>query len=249
MLPTLIDVGFGLIFVIALIVGIAEGFSKQFSKPLCKLIAFAGGIGIVALVVPLLSTLPFFTGWVEAASGWFKADFYTTEITSVEDLTAALNSGYLRILAGSADKMFEAMSAALGTDTTMTLGLYFGRLIIYALTDFVAWLILYLAIKYMLYGIKYLMQKIAKVPVFKSIDKILGAVWAIAVCYIIIIGVVLTIGEIVLTTVPSLAAIEESFAQWIEGSTLLQFFHNTNIIGSFLAQLFGLRLIGMAAAA
>lgn len=39
-----VDIGIGIITLIALIVGIIKGFSKQFTKGLCGFIAFVGSI-------------------------------------------------------------------------------------------------------------------------------------------------------------------------------------------------------------
>ena len=233
MLATFIDIGFGVIILIAVIVGLSVGFSRQFSRPLCGLIALFGAIALTAVLYGLISNLGFYNGLVEKATGWFTKDFYTQQVNSVEDLSAALSSGYLRILSGSAEKIWASMNAA----SVNTLGAYFGQLIIKVLAQFIIWLVLYLAIKYLLFGIKYLMTKIARVVVFKSIDRIFGLVWSLVITYIIVVGIILTTGELV--TSQFFANIADMASGYIAQTSIVKFFHNTNVIGSFLSDLLG----------
>ena len=240
MLATFIDIGFGVIILIAVIVGLSVGFSRQFSRPLCGLIAIFGAIALTAVLYGLISNLGFYNGLVEKATGWFTKDFYTQQVNSVEDLSAALSSGYLRILSGSAEKIWASMSDA-GVNT---LGAYFGQLIIKVLAQFIIWLVLYLAIKYLLFGIKYLMTKISRVVVFKSIDKIFGLVWSLAITYIIVVGIILTTGEIVLAKFAP--EIGDTVVDYISQTHLVKFFHGTNVIGSFISDLLSMSLLTVA---
>ena len=233
MIGTFIDLGFAAIILIAFFVGLGEGFSKQFSRPMCGLIAIFGAIALTAILYTFISPLSFYTGLEEKAISWFSDDFYTQQVTDAESLAAVLSGGYLRVLASSAELIWGNM---VNMEVT-TLGTYFGKLIIRVAAHFIIWLVLYLAIKYLLFGIKYLMTKIARVVVFKSIDRIFGIVWALTVTYIIIVGVVLTAGELVTSNFfPSVA---DLVSDYMRQTTLLSFFHGTNIIGSFLSDLIG----------
>ena len=237
MIGTFIDIGIGVVILIAVIIGLAEGFSHQFSRPLCGLIAIFGAIGLAAFLYTIISPLDFYTALEAKATGWFTADFYTRQATDADSLAAILSDSYLRILSSSSGMIWAKMDAAGVT----TLGEYFGGLIIKVATLFLMWLVLYLLIKYLLFGIKYLMTKIARVVVFKSIDKIFGLVWALALTYIVVISIVLTVGELVLGQF--LPEMGNTVANFISKTTVVKFFHNTNVIGSFLSNLLGWPLL------
>ena len=228
---TFIDIGFCVVVLIAFFVGVGEGFSRQFSRPLCGLVAIFGALGLTAFLYTIIAKLGFYAGLETKAIAWFKADFYSQSATDAVSLSEILSGGYLRLLSSSSEMIWGKMSA-MGVST---LGEYFGKLIIKIATQFVIWLVLYLAIKYLLFGIKYLMSKIARVVVFKSIDRILGLVWSLALTYIILIGIILTTGELVLGKFfPSIA---ELVTTNIAQTTIVKFLHNTNLIGSFVSSL------------
>lgn len=233
MIGTFIDLGFGAIILIAFFVGLGEGFSRQFSRPMCGLIAIFGAIALTAVLYTFVEPLNFYAGLEEKATGWFTADFYSQQASDADSLAAILSGGYLKVLASSSEMIWNNMAAM----NVSTLGTYFGKLIIKVATQFIMWLVLYLTIKYLLFGIKYLMTKIARVVVFKSIDRIFGFIWSLAVTYIIIIGIVLTAGELV--TSQFFPSIADLVAGYIRETTLLKFAHNTNLIGSFLSDVIG----------
>lgn len=228
---TFIDIGFCVVVLIAFFVGVGEGFSRQFSRPLCGLVAIFGALGLTVFLYTIIANLGFYAGLETKAIAWFKADFYSQSATDAVSLSEILSGGYLRLLSSSSEMIWGKMSA-MGVST---LGEYFGKLIIKIATQFVIWLVLYLAIKYLLFGIKYLMSKIARVVVFKSIDRILGLVWSLALTYIILIGIILTTGELVLGKFfPSIA---ELVTTNIAQTSIVKFLHNTNLIGSFVSSL------------
>ena len=237
MIGTFIDVGFGVILLIAVIVGLAVGFSRQFSRPMCGLIAIFGAIGLTVVLYTLISPLDFYLGLEEKATGWFGAEFYSQEASDVDSLAAILSGGYLRILTSSAEQIWERMVTA----EVSTLGAYFGKLAIKVISEFVIWLVLYLAIKYLLLGIKYLMTKISRVVVFKSVDRIFGLVWSLAITYIAVVSITLTVGELVLNKF--VTDIADIMSQYLAETTLAKFFHNTNVVGSFISDLLGWPLL------
>ena len=231
MIGTFIDIGFGVIILIAFFVGIGEGFSRQFSKPMCGLIAIFGALGLTALIYGLVSQLGFYGGLEEKAMGLFTAEFYSQQASDPDSLAAILEGGYLRILVSSAEKLWTKMVEM----HTTTLGAFFGKLLIKVAAQFIIWLVLYLAIKYLLFGIKYLMTKIARVVVFKSIDRIFGLVWSLVITYIIIVGIILTTGELV--TAKFFADIADKASGYIAQTSIVKFLHSTNVIGSFIADI------------
>ena len=239
MIGTFIDIGFAVIILIAVFVGLAEGFSRQFSRPLCGLIAIFGAIGLTAFLYTLISPLGFYTGLEEKGIALFKADFYSQQASDADSLAVILSGGYLRILTSSSEMIWGNMQAMGVT----TLGEYFGKLLIKVAAQFLMWVVLYLAIKYLLFGIKYLMTKIARVVVFKSIDKIFGLVWSLAITYIIVISLILTAGELVLGKF--LPDIGNTVAEYIAQTSVVKFLHNTNMFGSFLSDILGWPLLAI----
>ena len=239
-----INIGIGLVIAIAAIVGLAVGFCRQFSKPLVGIVAIIGAIVLTMIIYPLIFSTGIFDKFVAKACGWFTAEFYQRPVTDVESLQAAISDNYLRILSGSAGWVFTQMSNVL-TDSGLdwTIGNFLGRAIVNIILEFSMWLILYLIIKYFLYGVKYLLGKITQVVVFKTIDRVLGLVWALLWTYIIVVGVILTAGELVI--VQFFPGFESTAAGWINDAALLKFFHDTNVFGSFVGNIFGIHLIGL----
>lgn len=238
-----IDIGLGVIFVIALIVGAVRGMCRQFSRPLVGIFSIAGAIVLVMVLYPLFALSSPMKSFISAASGWFKKELYTTPVATAEELGAVMDGSYLGVLKGLSGKMFSKMEAMLvPAGLELTLGNFFGRIIVNIIVEFVMWLVLYLAIKYLLFGIKYLLKKITSVVVFKSIDKIFGIIWAIALTYIITISLIWTVAEIIIVKINS-DNITAMFTGLIDDSAFFKFLHNTNVLGSFLAGLFGLKLL------
>ena len=240
-----IDLGLGAALLLAALVGILYGFCRQFSRALVSIISVISAIALVALVYPLIRQTGILNGFTGAAAGWFKPELYSTPITDAESLRATISNNYLRILSGTSDKMYERMVTMLGNySIELTIGNFFGQIIVNVIFEFIMWLVFYLAIKYLLVGIKYLIEKITQVVVFKSIDKIIGIIWAAIWTYFIMIGVVLTTSEIVVAQfMPDYTT---AFAGWIQNSTLLKFAHNTNVLGSFISNLLGTKLIDLS---
>ena len=231
MLGTFIDLGFSVIILIAVIVGLSVGFSRQFSRPLVGLIAIFGAIGLTAVIYTLIQPLGFYATLEDKAITLFASDFYTQEATDADSLSAILQGGYLRLLATSSGLIWGNMVAMEVT----TLGSYFGKLLIKVAAQFLIWLVLYLAIKYLLFGIKFLMTKISRVVVFKSIDKIFGLVWSLGLTYIVVISIILTVGELVL--VQFFPDIANLVTDYMAQTTMVKFLHNTNMVGSFVSSL------------
>lgn len=231
----------GLVIAIAAIIGLAVGLTKQFSRPLVVIGSVLGAIILVMIFYPMLFQTGILDNFVTKATGWFSADYYTRPITDVDSLQEAISNNYLHILSGSADKVFAQMERVLDGAEVMTIGSFFGRAFVNIVIEFSMWLVFYLIIKYFLYGVMYLLGKITQVVVFKSIDRILGAVWSLLWTYIILIGVVLTAGEIVVNQFfPDYVS---TLADYIAQSSLLKLAHDTNVLGSFIANLLSMPLI------
>ncbi|MCH5152292.1 MAG: hypothetical protein J1F65_06575, partial [Clostridiales bacterium] len=140
----IIDAVLGLVILVAVIVGLARGFCRQFSRPLVGLIAIIGGIALVAIIYPLITSTGILNGFMEKASGWFVKDFYTTPIDSVETLQDTIAGNYLSILSGSADNFFNRMTTTLAdTGFEVTIGNFFGVAFVNIVVEFGMWIILY----------------------------------------------------------------------------------------------------------
>lgn len=241
-----VDIGICLIFAIALIVGAICGMCRQFSRPLVGLVSFAGAIVLVVVLYPLFANAGFMLSFIGKVSGWFSKPMYTQVVTNAEELTAAISGSYLSVLSGMAENMFARMEAMLApTGLELTIGNFFGKIIVNVIVEFAMWLIIYLAIKYLLFGVKYLLKKITSVVVFKSIDKIFGIIWSVAITYVIVIGIVFSLFEMILSRF--LGDVAVTMTNFVAQTTVLKFFHNTNLLGSFLSNLLGWPLFVMPA--
>ena len=239
-LGVIINIAIGAVIAIAALIGVLAGFTRQFSKPLVGIVGILGSVALVMLLYPLIFNTGILDGFVTKATGWFTADFYSRPIYDVESFQAAISDNYLRIFSGSAERLLVRMQTLLGTEE-VTIGAFFGRAIVNVIIEFAMWLIFYLIIKYFLFGVKYLLGKITQVVVFKTIDRILGLAWALLWTYLILVAIVLTAGEIVVAQFAP--DFEAKLAEWITSASLLRLAHDTNVIGSFIANIIGVRLV------
>ena len=82
--------------------------------------------------------------------------------------------------------------------------------------------------------------KLAKLPVLHTLDKIFGGLWSVGITYLIAVCLLLTVIEIViLKWIPDF---QPTLAQLAQDSHIFKLLHNTNVIGSYLADLFGVDL-------
>ena len=84
------------------------------------------------------------------------------------------------------------------------------------------------------------LQKIAQLPVFKPLDRILGAVWAVGITYVVLIGIVLTLAEIVVMKFAPDST--DAMLEFLKSSKLLSAANDTNVIGSLFADLLNVTL-------
>lgn len=240
-----IDIGVCAIFLLALVIGAVRGLCRQFSRPLVGIISIAGAIALVVVLYPLFANSSPMLGFIVSAAGWFKKPMYSVVVANAEELTQAMQGSYLSVLSGVSDKMFARMQTMLEpTGLEYTIGNFFGKIIVNIIVEFAMWLVFYLAIKYLLLGIKYLLKKVTSVVVFKSIDKIFGIIWSVSLTYVIVIGVVLSLVEMIVNQF--VGGLAPSLQSWISGTTVLKLLHNTNVIGSFISGIFGWPLMTIA---
>ncbi len=127
-----------------------------------------------------------------------------------------------------------------------TLGMYFGDLVARLIVGFILWIILLLLIKLIFLGIRKLLGKLAKLPVLHTLDKIFGGLWSVGITYLIAVCLLLTVIEIAILKL--LPDFQPTLAQLAQDSHIFKFLHNTNVIGAYLADLFGVDLVMTAPA-
>lgn len=233
---TYVDIGIGAIFLIAIIVGIIRGFAKQFSSGFCGFIGLIGSIGLTLIIMPALQSAGTLSGFASSATGWFSGEAFTTAVAGEEELIAVMSNGFLRILTSLSSRIWTAME----TNGMSTLGEYFGDMCARLITGIVIWIVLLLAIKFIFLGIKKLLEKLSKLPVLRTLDRIFGGIWSLLIAYVVVISLITTALEIVIVKwLPNLQATLEEI---VSNSTVFQVLHDTNIIGSYIARLLGVDL-------
>lgn len=239
-MATYVDIGIGAIFLIAIIVGIIRGFAKQFSSGICGFIGLVGAIGLTLIIMPALHSAGTLNGFASSAAGWFSGEAFTATVASEEELIGVMSGGFLRILTSLSSRIWATMEASGMT----TLGEYFGDMCARLITGIVIWIVLLIVIKFIFLGIKKLLEKLAKLPVLRTLDRIFGGLWSLLIAYVVVICFITTALEIVIIKwMPNLQA---TLADIVENSAVFQVLHDTNIIGSYIARLVGVDLVTLS---
>lgn len=238
---TIIDVVLGVIILIAIIVGAKKGFAKQLTSLVAGVGTIIGAMLLCTIVTNYLLTLPLVEGWLPSVQGWFaKLPGATTPVASVEELTAALNTGWLRILSSQASSLFATMQA-LGCTSFDG---YLGHMALRYILEIASFILLYIVLLYIVKGIGALLNRINRIGFFKVLDKLLGILMSLAMTYLIVVVVILTGTEMLLTKY--LPQYQDPVLFYIAQSYLLTVAHNTNVLGSLLADMLGIVLPELA---
>lgn len=256
MLGLIINAVLVVVLAVSFIVGLCRGFARQFSKGLCRLFALILAVVLVVVLLPIIkgqganaSEGPTIYGAVlDKCEGWFKDESFSVHVENVEQLTEVVDSGFLRIFSSKSGDIFADMQQK----QIYTFGRYCADYVASALLDVVLWIICYLVVKYLLYGLRALLIKLTTVPVIKSLDKLFGLILSLLVAFLLIF-VLLTAFEIVAVKyVPSLQPFAQSLV--MEGpipisvqegveinyydqtnmSSILKLFHDNNVLGSLV---------------
>ena len=238
-MPLYVDIVVGAILLLSIIVGVIKGFAKQFTRGLCGFIGFIGSIGLTLIIIPALHKAGALNGFSSIAASWFTAEEFTVTISSDEELVAALSSGVLKILSGLSPRIWASMQ---GYGMT-TLGAYFGDMCARLITGILLWIVLLIAIKFIFLGIKKLLEKLATLPVLKTLDRIFGGIWSLAIAYVIMVCFVITAIEIVM--IKFIPSMQPTLEQIVNGSAVFQVLHETNVIGAYIARLLGVDLAAL----
>ena len=221
------------VLAIAFIIGLVAGFAKQTGKVICTIVGIVGGVvGCFVVMNFVLKTstgyIGFYSDMMDSVSGWFKGKSFTESVAGLEVISkAAQNSVYAQ------------------NDVAKLLGEWALNGIAYVLM----WIVAYLVVKYVLRGINLLLRKLAKVPVFKSIDRIFGGLWAIVLAYLLVFGVAYTAFVVICVNVGGenienmLKFVRE---EAIGKSTVFKFLCDYNFIGIWWAKFANVDLVKLA---
>lgn len=239
-----VDIGIAAILALAIIIGIIRGFTKQFVGGFCWLIGIVGSIGLALIIVPALSRDGILNGFSAMASGWFNGDEFVAPINSYDDLLTTLStSGFLGILKN--ENISQRIWATMSQSQMTTLGMYFGSMCSRIIVGFAVWLILLLIFKLIFWGVKKGLEKLAKLPVLRTLDRIFGAIWALIIAYVIIVVFAITAVEVIVVKwCPD--ETQELLRNTLSNSAIYQVLHDTNVIGAYLARLFNVDLTSLA---
>lgn len=226
----IIDVSIVCIFLIALIVGLVKGFNKLFMGFLSEIggLVVAGALCVV--IANKLVEIPAINNLAPAIAGWFDRPNLTTEIASLDELATLLSAGVLSFLSGKAEFIWGKMQAY----SVNTIAGYLGHVVLKVIAAALCFIVLLIVVRLILNGICTLLQKLNKYTAFKVINMILGVVWAVAATYLIVVCIVMTGAELVVSNwfSDSIPAIQAAVAD----SAVLKLLHETNIVGQYISQ-------------
>lgn len=222
------DVSLVALLLIVLIIGLCRGFAKQFGKGFCSF------VGIILATATCFVVMMFADGTQAVAplKDWFDA---------FEKVTTSWFSG-----SNGFGSFIDGLSSIEGIAKAAvkygSVGALFGNITAHALIDIVLWIVSYLIFKYLLWGISALLRMLAKVPVFKTIDRIFGGIWAMAITYGVVIVIVYSVlvGICVKhgTDAGALHDILAVIKRGVNESTVFSAVHNYNFVGLALGQKF-----------
>ena len=239
MTGTVIDIILGVILLIAIISGLVKGLSGQFTVILCALAATIFATVLTTMLSHPIMNIPVIASWQSIPTGWFTQEPLNTAV----DLTMSAELGAQKIAELLGETPLSFMSffsatiySAMVSKSLATIAQFFGAFLLETFIDIVLWIVLYIAVYYLLRGFRALIRKIAEVPFFRVLDRLFGIIWSVAMTYLVIVVLLLTGTEIVIAK--WFADFQPTFYQYVEQSVLLSNAHSTNVLGAMIAQFF-----------
>lgn len=233
-----VDIGISVIFVIAVLVGAIKGFAKQFNKVFCGFLGLIGAIALTVLIVPALQKAGLINSFSSVATNWFKKESFTTVIASHEELTDVMSSGSLKILSKLSSRIWFSMQ----TYQMGTLGEYFGDLCARVISGVVIWIALLLLFKLVFWAIRFLLKKLSKLPVLRTLDKIFGALWGLVIAVVVMFVLITTFEIVIIKWMPNAIDLQSL----VNDSAVYQFLHEINVAGAQLAKMMGIDLAALS---
>ena len=233
----IVDASICAIFLIVLIVGLLKGFVKQLSRFLRFIASLIGAILLTAIILQAIHNVGFFQSFEGITTGWFSGDAMIQEIHSSEELAQALSEHkVLKIIASQSEALYNDM-LTISTEAVPcnTLGAFLGHHVANLIAGFVLWILLLFILRLIFKGLIGLMKDIIVMPAFRTLDRIFGVLWAVGLTYAILIGIVL--GGVEAAILKFAPNVWGKIADYIQGTTVLRWLHDTNFIGELLAGL------------
>lgn len=234
-MATYIDIALSAILVLSVLIGLIRGFAKQFTKGFCSLIGLVGSAALTILIVPALHSAGTLNGFANTAAGWFTDEAFVTTVSNADELVAVMSSGVLKILSGMSQRIWSSMESM----QIYTLGAYLGDMCARFIVGFAVWLVLLLLIKFLFFGIKKLLEKMSRLPVLHTLDRVFGMIWSFGIALIFVFLLISAAEIVIVKWVPNL---QETLQETVTSSSVYQLLHNINIIGEYLGQLVGVDL-------
>lgn len=231
------------IFLVALIVGTVKGFSRQFSVGVCVLLGCIGATAATWLLSDIVMNIPFVNSLHTTFAGWFKAE----QLNTVVDTSLSVKEGTAAVSALLGETTFKFMSlfsetiyTAMVSSQVNTIAAMFGLIIVEIIADIVMWIVFFIVVYYIFRALRMLLMRITEIGLFRLIDRLIGAVVAVAITYCIVVVILMTGAEVVLAK--WLTQWEQPFYNIVEQSPVLTFLHSTNVLGGMLAKAMGMTL-------
>ncbi len=228
---TITDLVLVAILLIALIVGAIRGFMRQLTGLISGIFSIVLAVIFASLLLNAIRGTSMFSNFCATTSGWFNGSMFTTEVYSQEELASVMSdSGGWSVLSALAPTFFTEMAAF----NYMTFGQLLGYYVATAIGYVVLWLVTFILLKIIIKAIGKLLQKVASLPILKTIDRILGAILSIGLVYLALITILLTGIEVFVYKF--INGSWDSLCSFIQQSKILTFANNTNYLGMILAQ-------------
>lgn len=225
------------LMLIVLIIGLAAGFARQTGKGVCSLVGIIGGIVACSVVMSLL---------LKNKEGAYTG-FYANLMQKTSALFANQLKGFTDAVSGMAVITDAAGKSVYAAGDVAKL---FGEWLLNGAAYVILWLAGYLIVKYLLWGINLLLRQLSKVPVFKTIDRIFGAIWSLGITYLIVFGLIYTALAVVCLKMGKEGSVFEQIITVLKKGTtqsaVFKFLTNYNFVGTWLAKMFNVDLLALA---
>lgn len=104
----------------------------------------------------------------------------------------------------------------------------------------VIWLVAFIVLKYLLKLITLLFVKLADLPVIKIFDRVLGAIFAVAIAYVIFVGLIYPGVCLLCAQFGNNVAFLNTVGEWIKNQAkhdvIITFINETNVIGNLVCK-------------
>lgn len=196
-------------------------------------IAFVA-IGVLFLIIGLAKGFARqFRGlsWLIALAGGVVAAILILPTVTVENEVVTISGNFYTYdwFANIWNSINNALSGKLGTHSGTITNICFGIVI---------WLVTFIVVKYLLKLITLIFVKLADLPVIKIFDRVLGAIFAVAVAYVIFVGLIYPGVCFLCHSFGNNVAFLNTVGEWIKNQAkqdvIITFINETNVIGNMV---------------